>query len=222
MSPPRQQPVAHVPIHVINRRRQRSLAAEASAEGLTTHTSYTHLIEGDLAPIGRVHLVSLGPDTGDQREQHILTQLDADANMGAQNLRMRSRRGPFKGSSGRSRIMDSSAHVSYRRRGLAMEITVRRGITDTEMDNLIGKLSAHRITSRESYLFLISGSRKKLGSIDRINMEKLREKIYDELDKRATIGLLLQDVHSKGLLHTGYSHSMSFKENNRRIHRLFK
>ena len=137
--------------------------------------------------------------------------------MGAQNLRERSRRGPFRTSTGRSRVMDRTAHVAYRRRGHAMEITVRRGITDSEMETLIGKLSAHRIASQRADLYLISGSRKKMGDLDRIDMEKLRTKIYAELQKRPTIGLLVQDVHTKGLLHKGYSHSMTFKENNRKM-----
>lgn len=205
------------PVGMPRKQRQQSLIAQPSASGLTEHTSYTHLIEGDLAPVGRVHLVALGPDTGDEREQHILTQLDADSNMGAQNLRERSRRGPFRTSTGRSRVMDRTAHVAYRRRGHAMEITVRRGITDSEMETLIGKLSAHRIASQRADLYLISGSRKKMGDLDRIDMEKLRTKIYAELQKRPTIGLLVQDVHTKGLLHKGYSHSMTFKENNRKM-----
>lgn len=181
---------------------------------MTSHTSYTHLIHGDLAPVGRVHLVSLGPDTGDQREQHILTQLDADANMGAQNLRQRSRRGPFRQSTGRSRVMDRSAHVAYRRRGHALEITIRRGVTEYEIDVLIGKLSSHRMASQRADLYIISSSRKKLGDLDRIDMSKLRRMIDNELKKRATIGLLVQDCYTKGLLHKGYSHSMDFTRQN--------
>jgi len=204
-----------------DRERQQSLIAQPSTRAFTEHTSYNHMIEGDLAPVGRVHLVSLGPDTGDQRDQHILTQLDADSNMGAQNLRERSRRGPFKASSGRSRVMGRSAHVSYRRRGHALEITVRRGVTDSEMSTLIGKLNAHRISSYKSILILISGSRKKLGTLDRIDMEKLREKIYQQLDKRPTIGLLLQDVQTEGVLHKGYSHSMNFAKDAQVLQRLF-
>ena len=198
-----------VAISMSARERQQNLVVQPSATALTEHTSYTHLIEGDLAPVGRVHLVSLGPDTGDQRQQHILTQMDADSNMGAQNLRERSRRGPFKRSTGRSRVMDRTAHVSYRRRGHALEITVRRGVTSSEMETLIGKIAAHRLSSSKT------GSRKKMGSLDRVDMEKLREKIYKELGKRPTIGLLLQDVHGKGILHKGYSHSMNFTKNNR-------
>ena len=178
------------------------------------HTSYTHLIEGDLAPVGRVHLVRLGPDVGDERERHILTQMDADSNMGARHLEQRSRRGPFKRQPyGRSRVMDASAHVKYRRRGRAFEITVKRGITDYELDTLIAKLSAHRLATHGSFLFLIKGgSKKKLGNIDRINMEKLRRKIDDCLSKYKVIGLLLQDTAEPGVLHRGYSHSATSKE----------
>ena len=201
-----------------NHDRKHDLLAQASATGLTEHTSYTHMIQGDLAPVGRVHLVSLGPDVADQREQHFLSQMDADSNMGAQNLRMSSRRGPFKTSSGRSRIMDRSAHVSYRRRGHAIEITVRRGITESEMQTLLGKLASHRMSTSRTDVFYISGTRKKLGSLDRIDLEKLRDKIYQDLArKRATIGILVQDVHSQGVLHKGFSHGMMFKRMNQKL-----
>jgi len=212
------QPRTHVAAPDLPKKfRQQSLIVQPSAAAMTDHTSYNHLIEGDYAPIGRVHLVALGPDTGDQHEEHFLTQMDADSNMGAQNLRMSSRRGPFRASKGRSRIMDRSAHVSYRRRGHTIEITVRRGISEQEMDNLIGKLSAHRIASQQAILYILSTRRKKMGTLDRIDMKKLRSHIYDELDKRATIGLLVQDVYTKGLLHTGFSHSRMSKSNNKML-----
>ena len=116
--------------------------------------------------------------------------------------------------------MDRTAHVAYRRRGHAIEITVRRGITDSEMETLLGKISAHRVSSSKTDLYIITGSRKKMGSLDRIDMEKLRDKIYAELGKRATVGLLLQDVHGKGILHKGYSHSMTFTDKNRALKKL--
>ena len=210
---PADAPVPAVPA----KERQRSLTAQVSAAGLTEHTSYTHLIQGDLAPVGRVHLVSLGPDVGDQREQHFLSQMDADANMGAQNLRMASRRGPFKHSSGRSRIMDRSAHVSYRRRGNAIEITVQRGVTETEMQTLLGKLASHRMASSRSEVFYISGSSKKIGSLDRVDLQKLRDKIYKDLIKKRSIGIAIHDVYSKGLLHKGFSHGMDFKNMNKML-----
>ena len=176
----------------------------------TQHTSYNHLITGDLAPIGRVHLVGLGPDVGDEQDAHILTQLDADANMGAKKLLAR-RKGPFKASRGPSRIMDRSAHVMYRRRGHTIEITIRRGITDKEFDILIGKLKAHRMGAMSSVLYIILRQKKKLGHIDKIDYEKLRMKISNELEKKATIGLLLVDTKGKGPLQVGDYHTFDGK-----------
>ena len=190
--------------------------AQPSAEGLTEHTSYTHLIKGDLAPVGRVHLVTMR-DAGDQESQHILAEMDADSNMGAHKLAERSRKGPFKHSTGRSRVMAQSRNVTYNRRGHRLEITIRRSVTEHEMDTLIGKLSAHRLASLDCHLFLIASSKKKMDSLDRIDMEKLRKKIYDLLTKRATIGLLLVDVVQKGLLHKGFSHSSGFQKKIKRV-----
>ena len=201
---------------------QRSVAArQSSSKTITDHTSYNHLIEGDFKPMGRVHLVGLGPDVGDQHPTHFLSQLDADANMGAQNLRERSRKGPFRNSKGRSRVMNRTAHVTYRRRRNAMEITVRRGINDYELSTLIGKICTHRLSAGDSILFIISGSRKKMGRLDRIDMEKLRMKILEDLSKRATIGILLQDVTRKGLLHKGEMHTTEFAEQSGIIQKLF-
>jgi hypothetical protein len=76
---------------------------------------------------------------------------------------------------------------------------------------LISKLCAHRMASQEATVFLINGTRKKMGTLDRIDMEKLRLKIEKELTKRATIGILIQDSVSKGILHKGYSYSMEFQ-----------
>ena len=175
------------------------------------HTAYNHLIEGDLAPVGRVHLVHMKHSV--DGENHILAEMDADSNMGAKDLRKMSRKGPFKTRSGRSRVMDRSAHVIYRRRGFALEITVRRGITEHEMETLIGKLSAHRFSSRGALLFLtLGGSRKNLGHLDRVNMVKLENMIDREVNKRGTIGITIQDTKMKGALHKGHTYSMDQKE----------
>ena len=191
-----------------------TLDMRTSLHAERAHQSYTHNIQGDLAPgTGRVHLVSRGPHTGDESENHILTQLDADANMGAKRLVERSRRGPFKSSSGPSRLMDRSAHVSYRRRGRTLEITVSRGVTEHEMETLLGKLGAHRIGTNGSLLFVIKGgSRKKFGSLDRVDMSKLRDMLYKCLEKYRVAGLLVVDTKERGTLHKGYSHSMGMKE----------
>ena len=200
-----------------NLQKRTSLNVESSYRGAEEHTSYTHLIQGDLAPVGRVHLVSIG-QSEDQRENHILTEMDADANMGAQRLKERSRRGPFKTSSGRSRVLDRSAHVSYRRRGAALEITVQRGATEYELDTLFGKLGAHRLATIGSVIYIIKGGRKKkIGKLDRVDLDKLREKVEECLDKYSSAGLLVQDTEHRGALHKSYLHGMRFKENLRQL-----
>ena len=174
-------------------------------------TSYTHLIEGDLAPIGRVHLVTLGPLVGDEESRHFLAEMDADSNMGAKRMLDAGRRGPFKGSSGASRIMDRSAHVTYRRRGHSIEITVHRGVTSYELDTLIGKLGAHRMSTTRSTLFFSDGRKKKMGLLDQIDLEKLREKIENALDKRRQIGIEISDQSHRGIMHKADGHKRAMK-----------
>ena len=204
---------------LVNQHHRRThMSAEAAYPGVEAHTSYTHLIKGDLAPVGRVHLVKMGNLVGDQRDHHILAEMDADANMGAKTLREQSRRGPFKASSGRSRVLDRSAHVSYRRRGKALEITIRRGVTEYELDTLIGKLGAHRVGSHNAFLYIIKGnSKKKIGVLDRIDLTKLRDKIEECLITFRVVGLLLQDTHERSVLHKAYSHGMEMKDNYRNL-----
>ena len=182
-----------------------------NAPTVTTSTSYNHLIQGDLAPIGRVHLVKLGPLVGDEESRHFLAEMDADSNMGARRMVEAGRRGPFKNSSGSSRVMDRSAHVLYRRRGYSIEITVMRGITSYEMDQLIGKLGAHRLSTASSHLFLIDGKKKKLGQLDRISLEKLRQMIHKALDKRRQVGLVITDPKHRGILHKADGHKRGMK-----------
>ena len=178
---------------------------------MTAHTSYNHLIQGDLAPIGRVHLVTLGPIVGDEESRHFLSEMDADSNMGAKRMLDAGRRGPFRSSTGASRVMDRSAHVSYRRRGHAIEISVSRGVTDYEMDTLLGKLGAHRLSTTHSHVFILDGRRKKLGSLDRVDLEKLRSMIFKALEKRRQIGILLTDAKHHGILHKPDGHKRDMK-----------
>ena len=186
------------------------LRVENAPTGIAS-TSYNHLIQGDLAPIGRVHLVTLGPLVGDEESRHFLAEMDADSNMGAKRMLDAGRRGPFKASSGASRIMDRSAHVLYRRRGHSIEITVLRGVTAYELDTLIGKLSAHRLSTTRSTLFFTDGRKKKLGSLDRIDMEKLRDKVQKALDKRRQIGIEISDQSHRGIMHKAGGHKRAMK-----------
>ena len=179
---------------------------EPSPEHIT-HTSYNHLIQGDLAPIGRVHLVSMGRLTGDLESQHFLAEMDADANMGAKRMLDASRRGPFKSHTGRSRVMDRSAHVTYRRRGHRIEIEIARGVTAHELDTLMGKLAGHRMSTVHSHVFIVNGRRRKLGLLNRINLEKLRTMIHEILEKRRKVGLLVSDDAKHGLMHKPSGHT---------------
>ena len=114
--------------------------------------------------------------------------------------------------------MDKSAHVAYRRRHRALEVTISRGVTSHEMETLIGKLGAHRLSAHGTILYFIKGnSRKKIGELDRVDLDKLRDKIVDCLDKSRVCGLLIQDTQERGVLHKGYSHSMEVKQNFRSL-----
>ena len=199
--------------------RRRNLRVEnAPVRAAAGHTSYTTMMEGEghLAPIGRTHLVSLGPLVGDEESRHFLAEMDADSNMGARRMRDAGRRGPFRTSTGTSRIMDRSAHVLYRRRGACIEITVHRGVVPFEMDTLIGKLGAHRLSTTKTALFFTAGRKKKLGLLDRIDLEKLRDKINKALDKRKQVGIAICDEQHRGILHKAGGHEREMKESMRR------
>lgn len=190
---------------------RRDLRVERAPTGVSGHTSYNHLIQGDLAPIGRVHLVTLGPLVGDEESRHFLSQMDADSNLGARRMLDAGRRGPFRNSSGASRVMDRSAHVSYRRRGHSIEITILRGVTSYEMDTLIGKLGAHRLSTVQTTLFFIDGKKKKLGNLDRVDLEKLRDKVHKALEKRRQVGIEISDLRDRGILHKSAGHKREMK-----------
>ena len=164
-------------------------------------TEYTVLSSGDtVAPaMGRVHLVGMGNYA--DPNQHFLSQMDADANMGAKKgLR---RLGPFKDQRGDSYVMDRSRHTSVRRRGNGLEITVHRGVRGTEIEKLIGRLAAHRLTVPTTYVYLVEGAkRRKLGRLSEIDLEKLKAKIYALLTKRPNLGIHLIDEADTGGMHT--------------------
>ena len=175
-------------------------------------TSYNVLASGDIvAPsVGRVHLVGIGA-MGEERD-HFLTQMDADANMGAKALRQSSRKGPFRNESGRSRVVSRTAHVVFRLRGKAVDITIRRGVTSHEMDTLIGKLTAHRLSAHQTFVFYVERKSRKLGRLDQIDLEKLRNKIHVGLTKMHAVGVRLMDTETRGAVHRDKTHSMASED----------
>ena len=163
-------------------------------------TAYRMVSSGDLvAPAtGRVHLVGMGKHA--DANLHFLPQMDADANMGAKKAMKK--QGPFKDQSGESYVMERSAHTSFRRRGNGIEITVRRGVSGIEIEKLIGRLSAHRLSVHTTFVYLVEGSkRRKLGRLSEIDLEKLKAKIYTLLTKRPHLGIHLVDEADTGALH---------------------
>ena len=66
-----------------------------------------------------------------------------------------SRKGPFRGTSGHIKTMARSTHIVYRVRGGVIQITIYRGVLKTELDVLIGKLGAHRISTKTTICTLV-------------------------------------------------------------------
>ena len=75
-------------------------------------------------------------------------------------------------------------------------------IPDPEVEKLIGRLAAHRMSVHTTFVYLIEGSkRRKLGRLSEIDLEKLKAKIYTLLTKRPHLGIHLVDEADTGVLH---------------------
>ena len=181
-------------------------------------TRFIHDASGDVvAPsAGRVHYVAMGP-LG-MESVHFLKEMDADSNMGATSLLNSTRKGPFRAERGSSRVLSRTKHVTYRRRGHTLEITVSRGATPAEMDELVGKLAAHRISTTETVLWFVDSKSKKMGKLNNIDLLKLRDKIMETLSSRRVVGLRLVDKPDKhGAMFRESNHSHTMTEFSKRI-----
>ena len=146
---------------------------------------------GQVPPYGRVHLVQMANIAG---TQHFMNELVQDANMGRIRVET-SRRGPFRGTSGHIKTMARSTHIVYRVRGGVLQITVYRGVIKTEMDVLIGKLGAHRISTKKTICTLVvRGRKRKLGDLQ-------SGAVLESLSKAKSVGISLHDIGGKGSLH---------------------
>jgi len=153
---------------------------------------------GQVPPFGRVHLVQMANIAGPAHFMHELVQ---DANMGRIRVET-SRRGPFRGTSGHIKTMARSTHVVYRVRGGVIQITIYRDVLKTELDVLVGKLGAHRISTDKTVCTLVVGGRKrKLGNLQTLDLSALRGAILKSLSKSKTVGISLHDIGKKGSLH---------------------
>ena len=157
-----------------------------------------------------MHLVGVGA-LGDERD-HFLRQMDADANMGAKALGHASRKGPFRNAIGRSTVVSRTAHIVFRLRGKAVEITIRRGVTSQEMESLISKLTAHRLSTHRTLVFFVERKSRKLGRLDQIDLEKLKRKVFEGLTKHREVGIRLMDTSRRGATHHEKTHSTSTED----------
>ena len=150
---------------------------------------------------GRVHLVRPG-ELADPVE-HFMRGMEptADSNMG------RKKAGPFKNMKGRSLVMSKSRYTSVRKRDDALEITLRRGVTASEIDNVIARLTSHRLAVHSTWVYLMVGSKShRIGKLASIDFEKLRRKVYSLLTKHRSIGLHVIDEGALGPMHRHKAH----------------
>ena len=177
-----------------------------------------HLLQTDhnVAPVmGAVHMVRA---SGIAHDKHFMRDMHGDINEGQRVLKERSRRGPFRDQKGPSTVMDSSAHITYRKRSGVFEISVRRGVNNTELDQLLAKLSMHRITIHGSNVVVIKGNKKyRLGSLNRLDLRKLLRVIGDCLQNYGVCGIeITETTAGSGALYKSKVHGARQKSAARR------
>jgi hypothetical protein len=204
--------------HLPRRQHNNKLRAEVVHQQNYEALNGVHLLQTDnnIAPaMGAVHMVQPAQDYNDK---HFMHDINADINEGQKVLVEKSRRGPFRDQTGRSTVMDSSAHVTYRKRGGVFEITVRRGVNASELRTLETKLNTHRLSGPGSRVTIIKGSRRyRLGPLDEINMRYLRELTVECIDQYGSCGLEITESQAgAGALYRGGAHGARIKSKARR------
>lgn len=140
---------------------------------------------------------------------HFMHEIDDEKH--TERIETAARKGPFKDKVGDSRIIDHSAHISYRIRGLTTEITITRGVTPQEMDVMVGKLRHHRSTIKKTQVEFRGTIREKLGLLQQLDLETVRNKVEFALMKLRQVGLFLTDKNHGGLMSGKHLHSETFK-----------
>jgi hypothetical protein len=182
-------------------RRERTIHPSAMGKQ-SLFRGYTHDVGSNVAPMGRVHLVSMASIAS---KQHFIRELTEDANMGRRKVEAESRFGPFRDQRGNYMTKARSANVRYQVRNRAIHISVSRGVHTRELDVLIGKLAAHRMSVNNSHIVLLVGGRRmRLGKLDNTDLEGLRETLQRALTKNTSIGILIHDEKPNGALHRNH------------------
>ena len=196
----------------------RNLQADAVHRGNIQKINQMHLMQTDnnIAPVmGRVHLVR--PQQGFS-DKHFMMDVHGDINEGQRTLIEKSRKGPFKDRGGRSTIYDSTAHTMYRGRRGIFEITVKRGVSSSEMQRLASKLNVHSLSQKGSRIVLIKGGRRYvLGFLRDLDIRHIMSMVRECIGSYGACGLeLTEDVQGTGALHNPHVHGMKFKSSARR------
>ena len=174
--------------------------------------SHMHYLQTDnnVAPMmGRVHFVK--PSRG-SADNHIMKDMHGDINEGHRLMVEKSKRGPFQNKSGRSTIRDSTKHTMYRSRRGNFEITIKRGITASELRRLASKLNVHSLSQQGSRLVIIKGGKRYvLGYLRDLNVQRILSMVEDCADQYGVCGLeITEEVRGTGALHSKDSHSRQF------------
>ena len=195
----------------------RRLYAEGGHPTMYQNLSQVHLLQTDnnVQPVmGAVHMVKPAANFSDK---HFMFDVEGDINEGQKNIGERSRRGPFRDQSGSSTIMDRSAHVVYRKRNGAFEITVRRGVINGELQQMLSKLSKHRMHQGGSRVVIIKGGRRyKLGLLTEIDLRYLLDLVSECVSQYGNCGLeITEERAGSGPLYKGQMHRARFKSASR-------
>jgi hypothetical protein len=177
-----------------------------------------HLLQTDnnVQPVmGRVHMVK--PDAGFS-DKHFMFDVDGDINEGQRSVVERSKKGPFRDQDGRSTVMDRSAHIVYRKRDGIFEVTVRRGVLDGELQQMISKLSMHRMHQGGSRVTIIKGGRRyRLGLLTDLDLDHLIDLVAECVTQYGNCGLeIVEQRAGSGPLYHGNLHKAEFKSKSRR------
>ena len=85
---------------------------------------------------------------------------------------------------------------------MQLEISVSRDVQGHELDVLMGKLRAHSVSVAGTIVYLVHrGSRKHLGTLDMLDLEKLKQELFRLLATSKVVGILLVDKFNGGMHH---------------------
>jgi hypothetical protein len=91
-----------------------------------------------------------------------------------------------------------------------LEITILQGVSSYELNLLVGKMGAHRVSTTDSRISITVPKFQRLGLLDRLDLDKFRDRLLKMLENRQRVRLLITDRKEKGILQkpAGYTRQM--------------